>query len=169
MTGEQLALLEALELGELEPEELRERFPGALLDDPSFVEAEVHAALASGDEDRVETVLQLVFLCRGEDLLALKHHLLLTPGHRQHQAVARELQRLAHPSTVPVVQELLRRGYDHLDYTASEPEVITKWLSWILAAIGTEEALVTLEAHADAGQPGVSEEMAYRLRRLGRR
>lgn len=92
---------------------------------------------------------------------------LVHPHHHRHQRVARELQRAARPSTIPFVRRAIEMGFAHLAYTCSEDDVIGKWLSWILAEIGTDEAVALLRELAEHENPGVASAMRYRLERLG--
>lgn len=92
---------------------------------------------------------------------------LVHPHHHRHQRVARELQRAARPSTIPFVRRAVDMGFAHLAYTRSEDDVIGKWLSWILAEIGTADAVALLRELAQHENPGVASAMRYRLERLG--
>ena len=131
MDERQKFLLDRWSVGELSRGELREAFPAMDFDDSQFVRREIEAALESNCEEEVEYAVQLLLLHDG-DLVDLKNHLLVVPGHRHHQEIAKELQRIADPSTVPFVARVLAGGFHELDYTCSESSAIAKWFSWLL-------------------------------------
>ncbi len=91
------------------------------------------------------------------------------PGHRSHQRILRELQRLRDPSSVPVLRAALTDGFDRYAYTCSEDGVIAKWFSWALAEIGSAEAIAVLDDFARSENPEIREEMKYRLAKLSKR
>ncbi|MEZ4450968.1 MAG: hypothetical protein R3B09_15915 [Nannocystaceae bacterium] len=158
--------LDAYVGGELDREGLLAGPVGDLLRAPERVRAAIRAAMA-GDGD-LDLAIELLWLSDDptpyRDLL---EELLLLPGHHHHQAVARALQRLASPASVDTIRRALGAGFDHLEYTCSEPEVIAKWYSWVLAEIGSDEAIALLREYAASSDPAVAGEMRYRLRRLG--
>ena len=96
------------------------------------------------------------------------NNLLLMPGHELHQEVTREIQKLRSPSSIPYLRKVLASGFPMLEYTCAEPEVIAKWFSHALADINTPEAIAVIREFASSNEPGVAEEMAYRLRRFDR-
>ncbi|PRP90093.1 hypothetical protein ENSA5_67900 [Enhygromyxa salina] len=165
MDERQRGLLRSWELGELPVEDFRRSFPAAQLDDPAWLEAELAEALRSGTSEALDDVAQLVLLSTARNV-DLKNRLLVTPGHRHHQAIARSLQAIADPSTVAFVRRALQLGYEHLEYTASEPDVITKWFSWLLFEIGTREAIEVMREFAGSRDQAVADEMRYRLAKL---
>jgi putative aminopeptidase FrvX len=92
------------------------------------------------------------------------HALMLSTDHRCHQRVAKVLQGIANETTVPVVVDVVNRGFDAFAYTRSEPGVIAKWFSWILFAIRTPRARDALRLLAtSAPDVDVRREMASRL------
>lgn len=58
--------------------------------------------------------------------LDLFHQLLLMPEHTYHQQVARVLQQIGDPDTIPYVKKVFEQGFDYLDYTCSDSCVIAK-------------------------------------------
>lgn len=66
---------------------------------------------------------------------------------------------------MPFVRTSLERGFSRLAYTASEDGVIAKWHSWLLADIGTPDAMQLLREHSRSDNPQIAEAMTYRLRR----
>lgn len=165
MRAEHRELLRAWDAGSIRRHEAVARFPKVLLDDGAFIESEVEAAIEAGMPDALDEAVLLLGLGEPAPYLALKNRLLVTPGHRFHQMLAKDLQDLADPSTVPFVRRALEMGFDHLAYTASDDGVIAKWYSWLLAAIGTPEALELIAEYADSGNAEVAAEMRYRLER----
>jgi HEAT repeat protein len=99
---------------------------------------------------------------RGASLDVL-HELLLQPGHQSHQRVVFTLQALKDPRSVPFLQQALAAPFDYLDYTCSESQVIAKWFSHALLAIGTPEAIQVLREFARSPDPGIREEMQARI------
>lgn len=163
MTPQQIELIHAWSVAELAYEDLRDRFPASVLDDVEFVTDTVRSAVQKATQPEFDTAIQLMMLSKGATYLDLKNELLTTPGHTCHQEIAKDLQDLADPSTVPFVRHALGMGFRHLEYTASEPGVIAKWFSWLLFAIGTDEALETLVEFSAAPDQDVAAEMQYRL------
>jgi hypothetical protein len=95
------------------------------------------------------------------------HALVVAADHRCHQRVARLLQGIASETTVPVVVDVVNRGFDMFAYTCSVPGVIAKWFSWILFAVGTPRAREALELlSTSAADVDVRREMASRLAKL---
>lgn len=128
---------------------------------------EMAAAIAESDWEASDTLLGFVrTIDPPEDKVEILNSLLVMPGHVHHQEVAREIQKLRSPSSVPYIRQVLVNGFDMLKYTCSEPGVIAKWFSHALADINTPEALALIEEFARSGDPEVAEEMSYRLRRL---
>jgi hypothetical protein len=166
MRAEHRELLRAWDAGRITRDETLARFPRVLLDDAAFIENDIEAAIAAGMPDGLNEAVLLLGLSEPAPYIALKNRLLVTPGHRFHQMLAKDLQDLADPSTVPFVRRALEMGFDHLAYTASEDGVIAKWYSWLLADIGTREALDLIAEYADSSNEEVAAEMRYRLERL---
>jgi hypothetical protein len=92
--------------------------------------------------------------------------LLVMSGHRLHQEVIRQIQLLRNPSSVPYIRKMLEDEFRMLEYTCSESAAIAKWFSHALADINTPESIALIREFAHSSDPGVADEMAYRLRRL---
>lgn len=154
--------------GELDREGLLAGPVGELLGAPERLRAAITGAIAGDGDLDLDRAIELLWLADDpapyRDLLDA---LLVLPGHHHHQAVARALQRIASPASVAAIRRALAAGFDHLEYTCSEPEAIAKWFSWALAEIGSDEAIALLREHAAASDPAIAGEMRYRLRRLG--
>ena len=124
----------------------------------------VRAALVDGQGQVLDDLLEpLALQTLPVDLL---NELLVSVLHHQHQRVAFALQKAADPSTVPYAASALAMGFSHLQYTASDDDVIAKWYSWLLAGIGTPEAIALLHQYASSDNERVATAMTYRLRRL---
>jgi protein-tyrosine phosphatase len=121
------------------------------------------------DESPLDRALDAIVDASCDPFVRVLQDALVHPHHHRHQRVARELQRAARPSTIPFVRRAVDMGFEHLAYTASEDDVIAKWLSWILAGIGTDEAIALLGELALHENPSVASAMRYRLERLGSR
>lgn len=134
--------------------------------EPGDVVTAVEAALVDGHPQVLDDLLEPLAL---ETLpVALLNELLVADLHHQHQRVAFALQRAGDPSTVPYVAQALARGFSHLRYTGSGDGVIAKWYSWLLAGIGTPDAIALLRQHAESENREVAIAMDYRLARLRR-
>jgi len=126
------------------------------------------SAIAADDWEAMEHVFDIA--CSTDDL-ALKaellNGLLAMPGHELHQQVTMEIQHLKSPSSIAVIAAVLESGFDYLQYTCSEDEVIAKWFSHALARIGTPEAIDLIRKFSLSDNAGIASEMQYRLGRLG--
>lgn len=119
------------------------------------------------DTDMLEFVADLAFKIENQEIkVSVLNHLLLLDGHYQHQMITKELQDLAHPSSVASIAKVLEQGFKRFEYTASDDGVITKWFSHALADIGTEEAIALIRQHAQSDNEEIAQEMKYRLRRI---
>lgn len=126
------------------------------------------AAIADDDWDAAESCFELACSINDADRKAqVLNGLLAMPGHELHQQVAMEIQRLKSASSVAVIEAVLESGFDYLQYTCSEDEVIAKWFSHALASIGTPEAIALIRKFAVSDNAGIASEMQYRLQRLG--
>ena len=98
-----------------------------------------------------------------DEFIDIKHQLLISPSHQRHQAVARGLQRIGHPDSIPYVEAVFEQGFDFLAYTCSDHDVIAKWFSWLLFDIGTPEARALLVRLSSSEDPDIAKEMTYRI------
>lgn len=126
------------------------------------------AAIAAADWDAQEAVFDVACGIDDADLKAeALNGLLAMPGHELHQQVTMEIQQLKSASSVSVIEAVLEGGFDYLQYTCSEDEVIAKWFSHALASIGTPEAIALIRKFAASENAGIASEMQYRLERIG--
>ena len=168
MNRHQKKLFDAWNAGELASGEFRRQFPADSLDSLDFLRAEISQALDFDSDDALDDAAQLVLSSRNDHVLELLNELLVTPGHRQHQSIAKRLQDFGDPSTIPFVRRALEMGLGHLAYTCSEPEVIGKWYSWLLVDIGTPEAIETIREYAASDFEPLASAMRYRLGQVAR-
>jgi len=133
-----------------------------------YLIAEYERAVATGDEDRVELLIDVALWEESSPGLEALQRLVVSPGHGRHQELVRSLQLSAHASSVP----FLCRAFDadlqlmH-DRSCSSHGAIAKWFSHAFADIGTPEAIAALRHYARSHpQPEVREEMNYRLGKL---
>lgn len=123
-------------------------------------------------QKEVEEIDRLVYLVYDSDQKAAcrdgLHQLLLLPFHRSHQRVVFTLQALRDPGSVPFLRQALAMPWLYVAYDYHESEVIAKWFSHALAAIGTPEAIQVLHEFAQSPDPGIRAEMQYRLTKLTR-
>lgn len=128
---------------------------------------EMGAAIAQGDWEATYALLHSIRnISDPEERAGILNSLLVMPGHELHQEIARQIQRLRSPSSVPYIRRVLEDDFRMLDYTSSDPGVIAKWFSHALAKINTPESIALIKEYAASGNSEVAEEMAYRLRRL---
>jgi hypothetical protein len=167
MTDLELQLLSELNYGIISKDVFLRRFPIDIKQNSEYIGKEVIDAIQKGDSDNLEMVLKLIWLLDGfPERTHLLNMLLVAPNHISHQRIARELQIVKDPSTVPYVRHALAKGFDYLEYTCSESNAIAKWFSWILFAIGTEEAIQVMKDYSKASDDGVRGEMLYRLKKV---
>jgi hypothetical protein len=167
MTDLELQLLSELDYGIISEEVFLRRFPIDLKENSEYIEKVVIDAIQIGDVENLEMVLKLIWvLDEFPERTQLLNMLLIAPNHISHQRIARELQTAKSPSTVPYVRQALAKGFDYLEYTCSESNAIAKWFSWILFAIGTEEAIQVMKDYSTASDEGIRAEMLYRLKNV---
>lgn len=153
--------------GQISTEKFLAVFPENLEKSPEYLKKAADYAIASLDASYLDNFVSLMFqFDELEPHLEVLNTLLITPWHYRHQAIARVLQDIASPETVPYVRKVLEMGFDFLAYTFSESEVIGKWLSWVLYSIGTAEAIELMREYADSEDEGLAEAMRYRLNKV---
>ena len=131
--------------------------------------AEYGAAVASPLPDRMDGAAQQILASDDPAMFTdLLNELLIKPGHLSHQQVARALQKIRSPTSIPFIERALESGFSYLDYMCSEPEVLAKWFSWLLFDIGTHEAVELMRRFAESDDPAIRDEMRYRLAKLRR-
>ena len=119
------------------------------------------------DADMLEFVADLAFKIENQEIrVSALNQLLLLDGHYQHQMITKELQDIAHPSSVAIIAKVLEQSFKRFEYTASGDGVIAKWFSHALADIGTEEAIALIRHYAQSENKEIAQEMKYRLRRI---
>ena len=128
--------------------------------------AVMNRALSVSEEEADAAVERVLATEPTADVTPLLNELLVAPGHTSHQLVARALQEVRSPSTIPFVKRAIDGGFGYLDYTCSEPEVLAKWFSWILASIGTPESIDLIRSYSASKEAWLREEMCYRLKRV---
>ena len=101
-----------------------------------------------------------------DSTITLLNELLVSPGHEEHQQVAKLLQNIKSPSTIPFVRKALESNFDYLEYTCSDSNAIAKWFSWLLFSIGTEDAINLIKEYTKSTDKGIRKEMIYRLSKV---
>ncbi|MBS0030576.1 HEAT repeat domain-containing protein [Chitinophaga sp. 22321] len=96
----------------------------------------------------------------------LLNELLVSKEHYLHQMIAKTLQHIKSPTTIPFVKTALDSNFDYLEYTCSDHEAIAKWFSWILFSINTKEAISLIEEYSKSPNEAIRNEMMYRLRKV---
>jgi len=97
---------------------------------------------------------------------ALFFDLLNIQGHGLHQVILRDIQDSKSEKALPHIEKMLSNGLCDFKHRSSEPDVIAKWVSHALAAIGTNEAVSLIEKFSGSEDPFISKEMGYRLERM---
>lgn len=163
----EIQLLQAFNSGKLTRDLLLEKFPADLRHDRVYIDSIVREAIAEGDAPLLDLAILLIWL--SGDLAAftdLLNELLVDPNHHRHQAIAKTLQDIKSPSTIPFVEKALATHFDYLNYTCSDSDVITKWFSWLLFEISTPEAFALMKRYTDDPDEGIRKEMQYRLAKV---
>lgn len=126
------------------------------------------AAIAEHNGEAGDTLLAMACAIEHPEAKAdVLNNLLCMPGHELHQEVARAIQDLGNPASVAGIRCVLEGGFEFLEYTCSDDEVIAKWFSHALASIGTPEAIGLIKEFAASDNAGIASEMRYRLGKLG--
>jgi hypothetical protein len=168
MTDHDKQLLAELDYGAITTDVFLKKLSVDIKNDIDFVRTEMQKAIATSDPDEIRMTLTLIWLSgdisRYIDML---NELLINPNHRSHQQIAKSLQDNAPSSTtVPFVRKVLETNFDYLAYTCSNSNVIAKWFSWLLYAIGTTEAVDLMKEYSNSSDEGIRNEMRYRLEKL---
>ncbi|NHZ34926.1 hypothetical protein [Massilia rubra] len=133
----------------------------------NYILGEMQTDIAS-DEDNWMSLDGMIGCIKDEHVKAyILNNLLIMPGHYHHQEITRKIQHLGHPSSIPCIRTMLENGFDTLQYTCSEDEVIAKWFSHALADIGTPASIALIREFASSPNEGIAAEMRYRLEQLG--
>jgi len=145
------------------------RFSVDIKKDFDFIRSELQTAIKRGEPDDIQMIISLIWLTgKSSEFLDLLNELLINPNHRNHQQIAKALQDIASPTTIPFVRKALESNFDYLEYTCSESGVIAKWFSWLLSSIGNKDAINLIEEFSSSSNEGIRNEMLYRLRKLER-
>ncbi len=167
MTEYEKQLLDLYCGGEIALEKFQLVFPIELETSSENLFEAVKLISATKDAGRVDRLITLIFTFDDLDIhVEALNNLLVTPHHFFHQAIAKSLQNIASPTTVPFVKQVLEMGFDFLEYTCSESETIGKWLSWVLYRIGTPEAIAVIKEYTESEDEGLAEAMQYRLAKV---
>jgi len=131
---------------------------------PAYIVKEMAVA---DDWDTWQVLFRMACSIGSYDIKAAAlNQLLLTPGHELHQEVTREIQHLAHPSSVQAIRRVFEHGFAMFEYTCSEDGVIAKWFSHALASIGTPDAIDAIKQLSKSPNEEVSREMKHRLEKI---
>jgi hypothetical protein len=165
MTEEDRLLLIDLDYGRVTFDNFLKRFSIDLKSNNNFIRTEIEAAIQSADIDRIQMTIPLIwFSAEIPNFVDLLNRLLINPNHRSHQVIAKNLQDFApSPTTVPFVRKVLETNFEYLEYTRSDSDAITKWFSWLLCSIGTDEAIDLMKEYSNSTDEGIANEMRYRL------
>jgi hypothetical protein len=109
----------------------------------------------------------LIYFCENnEALMGVLNELLINPNHKKHQFITKTIQSLKNPSSISFIKKVLNTGFNYLNYTGSDAEVIAKWFSWALLSIDTKEAIDVMKEFAKSDNEGIKKEMIYRLNKI---
>ncbi len=168
MNTENQLLLEQLYQNRISMAEFERRADPALRLKNSYVMQSIEAAMESADAEALDEAV--VWIWRTEDpnaFIDILNELMIRPMHRSHQAIVKMLQfQFPSPKSIPFVRRALASNFDYLEYTGSDSDAIAKWFSWLLYAIGTEEAIEEMRAFSYSADQGIANEMRYRLQKI---
>jgi len=162
-------LLAEFDYGIISADVFLKRFSVDIKKDFDFIRSELQTAIKRGEPDDIQMIISLIWLTgKSSEFLDLLNELLINPNHRNHQQIAKALQDIASPTTIPFVRKALESNFDYVEYTCSESGVIAKWFSWLLSSIGNKDAINLIEEFSSSSNEGIRNEMLYRLRKLER-
>ena len=166
MTISQIQILDKYSRGEVSLSKCIRIF-GTQITNIAFVKNEIKYALESKDEELIERSIFLMWFSTDlKDFIDELNTLLVNPYHISHQVIAKHLQDLKGPKSIPFVEIALNSKFDYLSYTCSNSDAIAKWFSWILFSIGTNEAVDLMKDFVNSKDEGIKNEMIYRLKKV---
>lgn len=131
------------------------------------IEVEVRNAIQDNNSDQIEVSISNLLASETiSNYTELLNELLIDPNHYNHQEIAKTLQEIKSPTTIPFVKKALESNFNYLDYTCSDSDAIAKWFSWILFSIGNNDAIALIEEYTNSADEGISNEMKYRLNKI---
>jgi hypothetical protein len=165
MTEADKQLLFEFDRGIVDRNTFLKRFSVDIAHDSEYVRSEIKAAIKTADTGKIQMAISLIsFSSNVSQFVDLLNELLINPNHRSHQKIAKMLQdNVPSPTTVPFIKKALETNFDYLDYTFSDSDVIAKWFSWLLYAIGTTEAIQLMKEYSNSKDEGIANEMRNRL------
>jgi hypothetical protein len=167
MTKFENQLLKQWENAELTTESFIAQFPIDLKNNSAFIIAEINKAIKSTKKDELNRAINLIYFCENnEALIDVLNQLLINPNHKKHQFITKTIQSLKNPSSISFIKKVLNTGFNYLNYTGSDAEVIAKWFSWALLSIDTKEAIDVMKEFAKSDNEGIKKEMIYRLNKI---
>jgi hypothetical protein len=167
MSIKEKKLLQQVVNGDISLEDFYLSFPTDVRKDKAFVISEISKALSSKTPKGLDLCINLIWLSGNcADFTLILNELLLNTQHRHHQFVVKCIQDNKNPSSIHHIDKALAKGFEHLSYTCSEPQVIAKWFSWALYSIGTPEAIAIMKKYANSNDEGIKSEMTYRLSKM---
>lgn len=156
-----------LEEGAINRSDLVNLLPKPLLNEDLEIKKLADWIILSQDVAGVEFLLTLHYLIGKDSIFTgIFNQLTLEEFHFSHQPIVFCLQKIKSPSSIPFLEKMLESQFDYLEYTGSDSDVITKWISHALANIGTPDALSIIKKYKNAEDVGISKEMTYRLARI---
>lgn len=163
MTEKQIQILDNYYSSKISRDNFLQEF-GKDIEDADFIKRELREAIESKEEESIGRAINLMWFYKDyEQFIDELNILLLEPNHRTHQMIAKTIQDLKNPKSVPFIRRALESNFDYLEYTCSESNVIAKWFSWALFSIGTNEAINLIEEYTKSDDEGIRNEMIYRL------
>lgn len=168
MTKKQIQILDDYYSSKISKNKFLQKF-GKDIEDADFIKRELREAIKSKDEEKIERAINLMWFYKDyEQFIDELNILLLEPNHWTHQMIAKTIQDLKNPKSIPFIRKALESNFDYLEYTCSESNVIAKWFSWALFSIGTNEAINLIEEYTKSDDEGIRNEMIYRLDKVKR-
>lgn len=131
------------------------------------IEIKVKEAIKKGNSEKLDVVIEELLQEQNiSNYVNLLNDLLLVNFHSKHQYIAMAIQNLKSPSSVPIIDKVLKSKFEAIPYIGSDSYSMAKWFSWALYCIGNEEAIKVIKKHTNSEDEGIREEMLYRLEKV---
>lgn len=133
----------------------------------SEIEFKIRKAIQDKNQEELDSAIDdILDKTDCSNYVDILNELLLVPFHYKHQYIARAIQDLKTPSSVPYIRKILESEFKGIPYNGSDSYGMAKWFSWALYEIGTKEAIDLMKEFANSTDEGIRYEMNYRLNKL---
>ena len=101
-------LLVELDFGIISKEYFLKKFSVDIKKETEFVKTEIKSVIDSSNPEEIEMLISLIWLTGNSfSFLDELNELLVNPNHSSHQVIAKELQNIANPKTIPFIRKAL--------------------------------------------------------------